>query len=206
MSNRNRTSRRLVSLVILAALILAAVPAAAQRDARAIHRNLADLAADATTVVAGRVAGVRAERHPELQNLQTIVVTLDVAEVWKGEAERSFTFRLFVSDPTDQSTKLGYRVGEQVLLFLTRPSQYGMSSPVGLEQGCFRIRQDSQGNKVAVNGLNNVALFRNIERSAPALKTQLSEAAGRVLAGHTQGPVAYDTLKETVRTLIASSR
>ena len=77
-------------------------------------------------------------------------------------AGRQFTFRVFVDDSLDEQASLGYRVGQQVLLFMTQPSQIGMSSPAGLEQGRFRIQQDGQGNRVAVNGMSNLGLFRNV--------------------------------------------
>lgn len=47
--------------------------------------------------------------------------------------------------------------GKEYLLFTTAPSKAGLTSPVGLAQGCFSISK--KGNtEYAVNGLNNVGL------------------------------------------------
>ncbi|HAB17657.1 MAG TPA: hypothetical protein PLX89_04125 [Verrucomicrobiota bacterium] len=47
--------------------------------------------------------------------------------------------------------------GKEYLLFTTKPSKIGLTSPVGLAQGLFSIKQ--QGDKVtAVNGVNNAGL------------------------------------------------
>ena len=193
-------------LILLVAAAALAPPALAQRNARTLQRNLAEMVGDAYTIVAGRVVAVRNEVHPQYQNIHTVVVTLEVSDVWKGKADKEFIIRLFVDDYFDRQSSLGYRVGHQVLLFMTQPSHAGMSSPAGLEQGRFRVQQDAQGNQVVVNGLNNLGLFRNISHKAPKLSTQVSEPARRVLAEHRSGPIRYDTLKEMVRTLVSNSQ
>ena len=183
-----------------------AVPLAAQRNARVLHRNLAELTSDAYTIVAGRVTSVRYETHPQFSNIHTVVVKMDVLEVWKGQASGEFTFRLFVDDPIDMQTNLGYRPGQEVLLFMTQPSQYGMSSPAGLDQGIFLISRDAQGNRLVRNGVNNFGLFAKIDQSAPALKARLSAQSRQVATDLKSGPMTYDQLKEMVRVLQAGSR
>ena len=44
------------------------------------------------------VVSVRMEKHPELTNLDTVVVTLRVRETLKGQAGETFTFRQYVWD------------------------------------------------------------------------------------------------------------
>ncbi|MBI1739064.1 MAG: hypothetical protein HYR58_07435 [Acidobacteria bacterium] len=181
--------------------------AGAQRDARVLHRNLPELVGDSYTIVLGRVVSVKAEPHPQLQNLQTLVVTLQVSEVWKGQAGSTFTFRAFVSHPLDFKEKLGYAGDQDVLLMLTRPSDIGLSSPAGLEQGRFRVSTDAHGNRTVVNGLNNAGLFRNVQKTAPKLDAQLAALPARqLLTQHASGPIAFDDFKTIVQTLVAGSQ
>ena len=204
-----KTARRICvrRVALLVCLFALAMPLAAQRDARVLHRNLAELVGDSYTIVLGRVTGVRAEPHPQIPNLQTVVVTMQVSEVWKGQAGTQFTFRAFVSHPLDFKEKLGYGDGQEVLLMLTQPSQYGLSSPAGLEQGRFRIQTDAKGNRTIVNGMNNAGLFRNVQKTAPKLDAQLAALPARqLLTQHASGPIAFDDLKTIVKTLVAGSQ
>lgn len=179
----------------------------AQRDARVLQRNLAELVGDSYTIVVGRVTSVRAEPHPQIPDLHTVVVTLQVSEVWKGQAGRQFTYRAFVNHPLDYKEKLGYGDGQEVLLMLTQPSQYGLSSPAGLEQGRFRIQTDAKGNRTIVNGVNNAGLFFRVAKSAPKLDAQLAGLPARqLLVQHKGGPIAFDDFKVIVQNLVAGSQ
>lgn len=204
-----KTERRLCArtVALLVCIVLLALPVAAQRDAKVLHRNLSELVGDSYTIVLGRVVSVKAEPHPQYHGLQTIVITLQVAEVWKGQAGATFTFRAFVSDPTDFKQRLGYAGNQDVLLMLTKPSDIGLSSPAGLEQGRFRVVTDAQGNRTVVNGINNAGLFRNVQKTAPKLDAQLAGLPARqLLTQHATGPIAFDDFKSIVQTLVAGSQ
>lgn len=185
-------------------LSLAAPSAAAQQNALTLERNLAELVSDASLIVAGRVLSVKAEPHPQLNNIHTVVVTLQVSDVLKGQAQpdSEYTFRLFANDPQDFKIKLGYAPGQELLLMLTRPSQYGFSSPIGLEQGRFRITKDEQGKRTMVNGQNNYGLFARISEKAPKFESKLSPQARQLVAEHRGGPIAYDQLKAMIQILV----
>lgn len=186
-------------------LLLCGSTASGQRDARAMHRNLAQLVGDAHTIVVGRVVQVKAEVHPQFDNINTVVVTLQVSEAWKGQAGQQFTFRAFVNHPLDFKEKLGYGDGQDVLLMLTRPSDIGLSSPAGLEQGRFRIVADASGNRSVVNGLGNAGLFHNVQQTAPKLSEQMAGMPARqLLTQHHNGPISYSDFKSVVQTLIAN--
>ena len=204
-----KTARRMcvLGVALLVCLVLLPMPAAAQRDARVLHQNLADMVAEAQTIVLGRVVSVKAEPHPEFENLKTIVVTLDVQEVLKGQATRQLTFRQYVSHPLDFKGRLGYSSGQEMLLLLIKPSQFGLSSPAGLEQGRFRVNTDAYGNRTVVNGLNNAGLFRNVQKTAPKLDAQLAALPARqLLTQHASGPISFDDFKTVVQTLVAGSQ
>jgi hypothetical protein len=179
----------------------------AQRDARVLQRNLAELVSDSYTIVVGRITNVRSEVHPQIPDLHTIVVTMQVSEVWKGQAGAQFTFRAFVNNELDYKEKLGYGDGQEVLLMLTQPSQYGLSSPAGLEQGRFRIQSDAKGNRSLANSLNNAGLFNRISKTAPKLDEQLTGLPARqLLTTQKSGPINFDDFRTIVKTLVANSQ
>jgi hypothetical protein len=186
------------ALALLVALLAAAHPLAAQRNARVMRFNAAQMALAADTIVAGKVTAVRVEPHPQFPEMSTLVVTLQITDLWKGQSGAPFSFRQYVSDEADIRTHLNYRVGQEVLLFMTRPSKYGLSAPVGLDQGRFSVTVDAQGNRQAINGANNSGLFHNVEKTRPGLSTRMSAAAQQMVAQHRAGAVAYDQLKSIV--------
>ena len=200
-------TRAVIALALLLGLhsALVPVPTAAQRGERVAHRNLAELVEEAATIFRGQVTHIEIEPHPVFENLPTIVVTLEVLEVLKGQVNGNthYSFRQFVPDLRDRDSRLGYKVGQEVLLLMIEPSQYGLSSPAGLEQGRFRVLHDAQGNASVVNGFNNLGLFRNIGKSAPRLGQQLSATAQQMLTEHRGGPIRYDQLREMIHGIVA---
>ncbi len=60
----------------------------------------------------------------------------------------------------------GYRKGQELLLLMNGSSRYGLTSPVGLEQGRFRIQRDRSGREVATNGAGNLRLFERLRDAA----------------------------------------
>lgn len=88
-------------------------------------------------------------------------------------------------------------IGEEYLLFATRPSAIGLSTTVGLGQGFFSIRRENK-EMTAVNAVNNNGLFRDMV-AAPAAAQALSATATPGT-----GPVAYDELARMIRGLLAT--
>jgi hypothetical protein len=205
--SKRSTARAGLCLASLLGLALLADAAWAQRDALVLQRNLAELVSDAHVILLGRVTNVKAEPHPQYKGIQTVVITLQVAEVWKGQAGPTYTFRNYAGDPQDFKQKLGYGGGQDVLLMLTQPSNIGMSSPAGLEQGRFRVFSDAEGNRFIVNGVNNAGLFRNLQKTAPKLDAQLSgQAAQQVLTRNRPGPIAFGDFKTIVQALLSDNQ
>jgi hypothetical protein len=67
-------------------------------------------------------------------------------------------------------------VGEDYVLFTTKPSAVGLSTTVGLGQGAFKIFPALNGGEMAANELNNAGLFN--------------------------GPVNYATLARAIRVAV----
>jgi hypothetical protein len=206
MANDRCDSQKVPYLAFLCVLVflLCAGTAQGQRGAIVLHQNLAELSDEAATIVRGRVASVEAERHPQYYNLHTVVVSLQVEEVLKGSAEPVFTFRQYVHDIRDRETHLGYKPGQEVLLFMIQPSDYGLSSPAGLEQGRFRILADAQGNRSAVNGLNNYGLLKNMESTVSKLGPEGRSSLEQLMMHHRGGPIQYEELARVIRGVVAA--
>jgi hypothetical protein len=88
-------------------------------------------------------------------------------------------------------------VGQTYLVMTTRPSAIGLSTTVGLGQGCFRIAQVGK-EEVAANELNNQGLFRDMSPQADA--QPLARAAAAAPSG---GPISYADLAGRIRGLVA---
>ncbi len=185
-------------------IVFLSSPSSAQRGAITLPQNLGELVDEAAVIVRGQVVSARAEPHPDLQGLPTVVVMLRVAETLKGTTEAAFTFRQFVWDVRDRSESRGYRKGDHLLLLLIKPSPYGLSSPAGLEQGRFRIVLDSTGRQVAVNDHGNAGLFRELAPRLKAKGVALSPRLAAMVAQASPGAVPLDDLRELIRQMAGS--
>ena len=188
-------------------LLACAVPptALAQTGALAVPRNLEQLTSHASDIVRGNVISARIERHPELTNLDTVVVTLRLRDTLKGPAQGEFTFRQYIWDIRNLNEGAGYRKGQDVLLLMNAPSRYGLSSPVGLDQGRFLIAHDKSGMQVAVNGAGNAMLFDGLQDQLAKARKVLSPASARLVATYRDGPIGADELSSLIRELVGAA-
>jgi hypothetical protein len=194
----DKLRRRVQRFVLIAVACIAASPAFAQRGAMTVPQNLDELTDRAQDVVRGTVVSAHVEKHPELTNLHTVVVTLRVGETLKGAARDTYTFRQYIWDLRDRHDAAGYRKGQELLLLMNAPSRYGLASPVGIEQGRFRIQRDRSGRAVALNGAGNVRLFDRLQDS-PGRPAALTPRQASVVAKHRGGPVALGELAGMIR-------
>lgn len=198
-TDANRRRRR--GAFALAAALLLAAPAVAQRGALTVPRNLAEMSARAADIIRGTVVSARVEKHPELTNLDTVVVTIRVREAVKGGARGTFTFRQYIWDIRDRWDAAGYRKGQDLLLVLNPPTRYGLTSPVGIEQGRFRIRPDGKGGLLALNGTGNAHLFGGVAAAAAGKGIALTPEQAALTARQRGGPVELGELMAMFRTL-----
>jgi hypothetical protein len=189
----------------LAAYLLVPANASAQRGAQTIPADLDDLVQTAAIIVRGTVVSASVEPHPEFPNLRTVVVTVSVARVLKGPATATYTFRQFIWDAQDADDAAGYRKAGELLLFLNPVSPYGLTSPVGLAQGRFRVIRDSHGKKSVMNGHANVGLFHQVVSKAASKGVALSPQA-RAMMAKPSGQVPLAVLEDTVVALAGASR
>ena len=127
------------------------------------------------------------------------MVTLRVSETLKGRAQDSYTFRQYIWDVRDRYDVAGYRKGQELLLLMNGSSRYGLTSPVGLEQGRFRIQRDRSGREVAVNGAGNARLFERLHDTPRQGGRGAHGAAGEPRRQAPRGPLALDELAAMIR-------
>jgi len=171
-----------------------------------VPRTLLELSRSAGTIVRGQVVSTRVEPHPDYRNIPTLLITLKVEEVLKGKAGQTFTFRQAILDIRDRYDHNGYKKGQHVLLLLARPSRYGFSSPMGLEQGRFRLVRSASGRLEAVNGFANRALFDEMPRQLRWQGIDLSGPSQRLVETHRDGPIAYDALRTLIREMAGAEQ
>jgi hypothetical protein len=88
-------------------------------------------------------------------------------------------------------------VGQTYLVMTTRASRIGLSTTVGLGQGCFRISQVGKEEQ-AVNEVNNNGLFRGMEAPGVGARALAQSAASTGV-----GPLSYSDLAARIRGLVA---
>lgn len=193
-------------VIVLPLLLLLLAPGThSQSNASVAQANLNYLVENARTIVRGNVVSVALEPHPQFANLKTVVVTIAVAKTFKGQPGSTLTFRQYVWDTKEYPNAGGYHKSEELLLFLNPESVYGLTSPVGMEQGHFTVVHDSKGNRYALNGRGNVGLFSDVLSKSAARGVTFS-AEAKVMLSKAGGQVALGTLEETIQALVGSQR
>lgn len=186
---------------LLAVLLVAGGPLAAQRGHLTVSRNLDFLVSQAATIVEGSVIGWSVAKHERFTNLDILSVTIRVKDVLKGEAGETLTFRQHIADIRDRWNGAGYRKGQKVLLLINKVNRYGLTSTSGVQQGRFRIQRDAQQREFAVNGQANAGLFEGMEQSLKDKGITFSPELSQRVNESRAGPVPLDELRSLIRTL-----
>jgi hypothetical protein len=160
---------------------------------------LDQLTQEARLIVHGSIRSVKVEPHPQFANLMTVVVSLKVQDTLKGPPQQSLEFRQYIWDIRDQLKASRYWKGQELLLMLGPVSKYGLTSPVGLEQGRFRIVRDAAGQLTAINGRGNAGLFEHAESRAQARGVKLSPRALSLVRQQQPGPISLSDLEDAIR-------
>jgi hypothetical protein len=144
-----------------------------------LQLNLKQLTSLADRVFVGQCLEVKQGRDRNGRPVQ--FVTYEVRETLKGNHEDRVTFKQLVVPPRgDEGEGIGvttvmtdlpdYKVGEENVIFLSAPSELGLTAPIGLKQGKFTIMKGSAGKKQVINGVRNRGLMQGLKGS-PALKS-----------------------------------
>ena len=175
-----------------------------QRGALTVPQALDQMAQEAEVIFLGVVTSTKVEPDPRLANLMTVVVSMNVSETVKGSPRKSIVFRQYVWDLRDQFDAAQYSKGQELLLLLRPVSEYGLTSPAGLEQGRFRIFRDARGQATVLNGRGNLGLFQSVEARAQARGVVLSPRVTAMVRKPQAGAVPLADLVEAIRSLEVS--
>ena len=186
-------------IAVVTFIVLVATSCCGQRGVLTSSRDLAQLTDSAATIVRGRIVLSRVEPHPVYKHLSTVVVILRAEEVLKGAPERTYTFRQFIFDIRDRRDGAGYHKGDEFLLLMNPPNRLGLTSPVGLAQGRFRIVHNNNRKAYAVNGYDNRGLFQTT--SSKTRFEAMPRSLAAIAAEHQGGPIALDDLRGMIRQL-----
>ena len=192
---------RWLGSAIFPLILCLAIPVFSQRGAITVPVSLDQMTHRADRIVHGSVISARVEPHPQLTNLSTVVITMQVQDTLKGKPAQTLTFRQYVWDMRDKQDAARYLKGQELLLFLNPVSQYGLTSPIGLEQGRFRITRDRTGKAFAANGRDNAGLFAGTDQRVRAQHLKLSTRAASVIQQKAPGPIPLDDMKQTIQEL-----
>jgi len=164
-------------------------------------QNLAALAKSAQDIVVGDVTRITEGRQGNLRYLE---VEVSVSEAILGTPGRSLKFRQFgvqAKQPVENGRRFigqlpsmpQYTVGENVILFLGRPSSLGFRTTIGLQQGKFTVLS---GN--AVNAFQNNGLFKNVPTGGATL-TEKQQAMLATRQGGVHAGTFIDFVRQGVR-------
>ncbi len=174
-----------------------------------LHRTLKALAENAERIFVGKCIAVReGELVFDEGKIYYTEYTFQVTHKIKGNLRETFTFRQYgLSRPRQVGENLMlynrvpgmpvYEEQQEYFLFLNRDSELGLTSPVGLFQGAFRVAVDIYGRKVAMNGLENRGLFRDADATRLA-KQPLTEAESQLIR-QVSGPMLLNDLISVVQ-------
>lgn len=163
--------------------------------------NLEDLAGNANRIFSGTVIEVdKGSMEVGGGTLSTVTYRVLVDTAFRGEftdkgGRQIADFRMLADAGPSRSGELvrystlpkmpAIEMGKRYLFFATAPSAVGLSTTVGLGQGCFRISGEP-GEELLVNEFDNMGLFRGMS----------------VTAVPERGPIAYTRLAEQINALL----
>jgi hypothetical protein len=196
-----------VRLLLRAALVLGAISAAviAHAEFRYRQANLAELVRRSDLILQGRVSEVTKGSLPNYPHVADLGVTLEVEHALRGNAGHTYTFHEVLIPAWSNRGKQPYNVGDRLLLFLHVPSEYGLSRPLGDEQGRFHIFKGVEGRTLIENEFANAGLFRGVENDATQAGIELSRPQADIVSRR-HGAVSLEDFTSLVRSLLPLPR
>lgn len=178
--------RNWIALCVLAAL------AATAHATTLLPLDALELARRADRIFEGEVVSV--ERAIDENRLPVMFVTIRVTDgiknAYPGETITFKQIDEFIPGLPH------YEAGEHVLLFLAGVSRLGLTAPLGLGQGRFRVGEDVLGRKMLINDFSNLHLF---EKSQALARSEALSSEERHMLIRRQGPVQRETFVRFIR-------
>lgn len=209
----NTRSFRPLKVVALAGLLaLFATLPAPVRASRVRDLSLTEMAAKAGSIFSGRVSLVEAASE---HGLPMTRITFEVGEGVKGSPGESLTLTLLGGErpeglPYRVAGMPRFRVGEEWVLLVYPPSEAGLTSPVGLFQGAFRVSTGLAGTRTVVIPGSRRMLMDDLREAGlmPGKNSAVASTQAATRATSSQSPargttVPYTTFMEHLGDLVA---
>jgi hypothetical protein len=203
-------SIRIASAWILA-LAVGLIHTASVEGTSIVKMNLSEMVNRSGRIIVGTCIAIE-EKTVQSQNggeISYTNYTFSVAKSIKGDAGATMEVRQFLYPSANSSGRVHtkivgmptYELNHEYLLILTAESKLGLSAPVGLPQGYFKVSNAKTGGKEVVNGMNNAGLFHKFPSDGRLFKQTLNPSEARVLA-QKQGPIQYDAFVGILEKLV----
>ena len=159
--------------------------------------NLFDMVRAADRIFWGRCLQSEAGREPST-GLPMTTYTFEVLRGLKGaQAKESIRFRQLSGGPAGGIRGLPeFSPGQEILLFLYPDSRLGLTSPVGLAQGMFRVGKGGRRAQLVLNRVGNANLLHRASSSQIRGSTL---SAGEQAALRPGAPISLDRFESVVR-------
>lgn len=143
--------------------------------------NLQQLTSLADRVFVGECVAVNAGR--DINGRYVNYITYRVQKALKGAPANRVTFKQLMPPPDSGSGTVPtafrdmprYEVGAVEVVFLSGESEIGLSAPIGLHQGLFRVTEEG-GKKLVVGRVGNSWLFQGMKQGPVFKGLKLSTA------------------------------
>lgn len=158
--------------------------------------NLEEMVNYSGRVFYGRCLSAQTSQHPQM-GISMKTYRFRVLEALKGVETGDIVEVRQVSGRTIPGIP-EYRKGQEILLFLHPDSRKGLTSPVGLEQGIFRVETTFDGEPAFVNSLQNRNLVHQLAAESSARAGLSADQVTRIVSGQ---PIPLSVLRGAVENL-----
>ena len=159
--------------------------------------NLFEMVRAADRIFWGRCLEAESGQEPST-GLPVTTYTFEVLRGLKGaQAKESVRFRQLSGGPAGGIRGLPeFSPGQELLLFLYPDSRLGLTSPVGLAQGMFRVGKGGRGGQAVLNRVGNANLLHRASSTQIRGSTLSAEEQAALRPG---APISLDRFESVVR-------
>jgi hypothetical protein len=151
--------------------------------------NLEEMVEAVDRIFTGKVVSAKEDYISAAGGMLPLTIyTFEVDDVLKGNIGKTLSIKQFGHQSSFGGQRIPrYMQGQVVMLFLHPNSEYGLTSPVGLEQGAFLVKTIGGVKVSVINGRRNQGLFERspkidsiLQAESPAVPHPLINAKGEL--------------------------